>query len=63
LDNKNVWEVAATIVHEFAHIAGAPGGTSKSAEKSVKMCGFNLQYDKNIQGSIKTLGEYLEKIA
>lgn len=63
LDNHNHWMVAATIVHEFAHIGGAPGGTSHDAEKAVEKCGFKPQYDPTILGSIKQLGYYLEKIA
>ena len=63
LDHTNRWMIAATIVHEFAHIGGAPGGASHSAEKAVDMCGFKSQYDPTILGSIKQLGDYLEKIA
>lgn len=55
--------VAATIVHEFAHIAGAPGGASHAAEKAADMCGFKLQYNPAILGSIKQLGAYLENLA
>lgn len=63
LDNKNRWMIAATIVHELAHIGGAPGGTSHDAEKAVEKCGFNPQYDPTIIGSIEKLGVYLETIA
>lgn len=63
LDNTNHWMVAATIVHEFAHIGGAPGGTSHAAEKSTDMCGFKQQYDPLLIGSIKQLGAYLENAA
>jgi len=63
LDNTNHWMVAATIVHEFAHIADAPGGASHDAEKATDMCGFKPQYDPTILGSIKLLGAYLEKLA
>ena len=63
LDNTNRWMVAATIVHEFAHIAGAPGGASHSAEKAADKCGFKPQYNPAILGSIKQLGDYLEKLA
>lgn len=63
LDNTNHWMIAATIVHEFAHIAGAPGGLSHAAEKSADMCGFKTQYDPLLVGSIKQLGAYLENVA
>ena len=63
LDNTNHWMIAATIVHEFAHIAGAPGGASHAAEKAADMCGFKPQYNPAILGSIKQLGAYLEKLA
>lgn len=63
LDNTNKWMVAATIVHEFAHIGGAPGGMSHSAEKAADKCGFKPQYNPKIMGSIKRLGDYLEKMA
>ena len=63
LDNTNHWMVAATIVHEFAHIAGAPGGVSHAAEKAADMCGFKPQYNPAILGSIKQLGAYLESLA
>ncbi len=63
LDNTNHWMIAATIVHEFAHIAGAPGGASHAAEKAADMCGFKPQYDPTILGSIKQLGAYLENLA
>ncbi len=63
IDNTNHWMIAATIVHEFAHIAGAHGGASHAAEKAADMCGFKPQYDPTILGSIKQLGEYLETIA
>lgn len=63
LDHKNHWLVAATIVHECAHVAGAPGGASHAAEKAVDVCGFKPQYDPAILGSIKRLGVYLESMA
>lgn len=63
LDNTNKWMVAATIVHEYAHIGGAPGGASHAAEKAADKCGFKPQYNPRILGSIKQLGAYLEKLA
>lgn len=55
--------IAATLVHEFAHIAGAPGGVSHAAEKAADQCGFKPQYDPTILGSVEELGKYIEKIA
>ncbi len=55
--------IAATIVHELAHVAGAPGGASHAAEKATDKCGFKPQYDPTILGSINSLGKYLESIA
>jgi hypothetical protein len=63
LDNTNYWMVAATIVHEFGHIAGAPGGASHAAEKAADKCGFKQQYNPAILGSIKQLGDYLEALS
>lgn len=63
LDNTNHWMIAATIVHEFAHIAGAPGGASHAAEKAADRCGFKPQYNPTIIGSIKQLGAHLERLA
>jgi hypothetical protein len=60
LDNKNHWMVAATLVHEFAHIGGAPGGASKDAEKAADECYFDPQYDPTIMGSLDRLGQYLQ---
>lgn len=63
IDKNNIWMIAATIVHEFAHIAGAPGGASHAAEKAADMCGFKPQYNPLILGSLQNLGKYLEKLA
>ena len=63
LDTHNKWMIAATIVHELAHVAGAPGGTSHAAEKAAEKCGFKPQYNPLIQGSINKLGAYLERLA
>ena len=38
--NANEWQVAATIVHEFAHINGVPGGGHGVAENLVRCCGL-----------------------
>lgn len=63
LDTHHKWMIAATLVHEFAHIAGAPGGVSHAAEKAADQCGFKPQYDPTILGSVEELGKYIEKIA
>src|SRR3990172_1047554 len=63
LTNSNHWLVAATILHELAHVAGAPGGASHAAEKANDRCGFKLQYDPAIMVSIQQLGSYLERLA
>jgi hypothetical protein len=63
LDNNNFWMVAATLVHEFAHLAGAPGGASHAAERAVKKCYFNDQYDPTIVGSVQKLSQDLKKLA
>jgi len=34
------WTVLATLVHELAHVNGAPGGASKDAERAVLACGL-----------------------
>jgi hypothetical protein len=34
------WTVMATLVHELAHVNGAPGGASKQAEHAVLACGL-----------------------
>jgi hypothetical protein len=47
------WSVAATIVHELAHLNGAPGGASKAAELRVKACHLQSSkgpYDPAVQG-------------
>ena len=48
--------LAATIVHELAHVNGAPGGTSKAAESTLPSCGFGDQYDSNIEGMVLRSG-------
>jgi hypothetical protein len=44
------WMVAATLVHEFAHVNGAGGG--HDAEATLPCCGFGAadHYDPNIMG-------------
>lgn len=50
-----LWSTAATIVHELAHLNGAPGGTSHSAEHTVRACGMRSPggpYDPNVVGKL-----------
>jgi hypothetical protein len=34
------WTVLATIIHELAHVNGAPGGTDRRAEEALLHCGL-----------------------
>jgi hypothetical protein len=34
------WTVLATLIHELAHVDGAPGGTDKRAEEALLSCGL-----------------------
>ena len=47
--------IAATLVHELAHVNGAPGGwtDSKAAESTLPPCGFDDQYNPAMVGSIR----------
>lgn len=40
------WSVLATLVHELAHINGAPGGSSKAAEEAVLAAGMGRASEK-----------------
>jgi hypothetical protein len=40
------WSVLATLVHELAHVNGAPGGNDKRAEEAVLHCGMGRQSEK-----------------
>jgi hypothetical protein len=42
--------VAATIVHELAHVNGAPGKPSRMAEDTLRGCGFSDQFDEAAVG-------------
>ncbi|MBX7172332.1 MAG: hypothetical protein K1X72_15305 [Pyrinomonadaceae bacterium] len=46
---KQVEEIAAIIVHEMAHVAGAPN-LGPQAEQALIHCGFLAQYDSTISG-------------
>ena len=37
------WTVLATMIHELAHVDGAPGGTDQSAERALVACGLGKQ--------------------
>src|SRR5262245_18417027 len=51
--------VAATIIHELAHVAGAPGGLSKTAEGSLLKCGYTDQWDSTVVGAAERAGRGL----
>src|SRR6185295_4550335 len=53
LDRHDHWMVGATLVHELAHVAGAPGGGSHAAERAAHECGFVPQYNPTIIGSLQ----------
>jgi len=37
------WTVLATLIHELAHVDGAPGGTDTRAERALLACGLGRQ--------------------
>ncbi len=39
------WIMLATLVHELAHINGAPGGASKQAEDALLACGLGRRIE------------------
>ena len=41
------WSVLATLVHELAHVNGAPGGDNKSAEEAVLHCGMGRHSERS----------------
>jgi len=48
-----IWSTAATIVHEMAHLNGAPGGASHAAEHTVRACRMRSRagpYDPHVIG-------------
>jgi hypothetical protein len=63
VEHHNHWMIGATIVHELAHIGGAPGGVSHAAERAAHECGFRPQYDPIILGTLRSLAGLLERIA
>jgi len=44
------WLVASTLIHEFAHVNGAPG-TSSDAEDTLICCGFSAHHVPGIIGA------------
>jgi hypothetical protein len=45
--------IAATLVHELAHVNGAPGGEeSKAAESTLPQCGFDDKYNPATVGMV-----------
>ncbi len=40
------WTVLATLIHELAHINGAPGGTDRRAEEALLHCGLGKKSEK-----------------
>jgi hypothetical protein len=48
--NKGVWVTVATLVHELAHVNGAPGGTSTAAEDALPQCGLRGLVDPGAVG-------------
>jgi hypothetical protein len=48
--NKGAWVTVATIVHEMAHVNGAPGGSSTAAEDSLPRCGLKGLVDPGAVG-------------
>ena len=46
--------IAATLIHELAHVNGAPGGTeSKAAESTLPPCGFDDKYNPATVGFLR----------
>lgn len=40
------WTVLATLIHELAHVDGAPGGASQAAELAVLECGLGRRSER-----------------
>jgi hypothetical protein len=61
LSTQSKYMIAATLVHELAHIGGAPGGASTDAEDAVGACYFRAPvYRPWITGSIQDIADQLE---
>jgi hypothetical protein len=63
LDTQTVSMVAATIIQEVAHIAGAPGRDSHLAERAVDKCGFHAEYDPELLGSLELYSYFLNRMS
>lgn len=48
--NRGTWVTVATIVHEMAHVNGAPGGLSMAAENALAPCGLKGLVDPHAVG-------------
>jgi hypothetical protein len=46
------WTVAATLIHELAHVDGAPGGNNHDAEATLRHCLLSNLEDPNVMGSL-----------
>ena len=46
------WTVVSTLVHELAHVNGAPGGNSRQAEDTLKRCLLHQLHDPTILGRL-----------
>lgn len=47
------WSAAGTIIHELAHLNGAPGGESHAAEETLRFCGLQSPrgpYNPHVRG-------------
>lgn len=62
LDTQRPSMAAATIIHELAHVAGAPGGNSHMAERAVKKCGFDAEYDPKAVGTLDHFANSLARL-
>ena len=63
LDTQTTSMVAATLIHEAAHVAGAPGGKSHMAERAVDKCGFHAEYDPELLGSLELYSYFLNRMS
>lgn len=62
LDTQGVSMIAATLVHEAAHAAGAPGNTH-DAERAVKKCGFDAEYDPMLMSNLELFSNLLSRMS
>ncbi len=50
------WTVAATLIHELAHVDGAPGGNNHAAEATLRQCLLRNLENPNIMGMFNPAG-------